>query len=346
MTEEHYEVFLDEFGRRLQDAVESERRWVLPRRRTLLGGLTLCAAVAAGTLLLIAPWTGVPWSAPSNYLARAAVALAPPPGSVLYESWEYEAPSEGPGHPAYTVGPDQLWVEEAYPRHYRVILRPRSAQAAGEEESTPGAFTNPAKSYGVMIASGGFGEADGRIASAGLSGAPLEQGGVLEIPAAQQRPGKVLRSLTFVPPDELLSAQVQVTLGAVLPGPNDTIAPSGADPVSVLREALAEGRAREDGTTEIDGQRALRIEFAPVEPPASAPPLPANAPKPRPYYAYVDPETFYPVQIGSYHFLAYEYLSGTEANLALANIRDQHPGTPVILEGTRLRVPSNATPAY
>jgi hypothetical protein len=64
---------------------------------------------------------------------------------------------------------------------------------------------------------------------------------------------------------------------------------------------------------------------------------------PDPSYAYVDPETFYPIRIESPHglfilpgrppvrsdvvvqYLTYEYLPRTAENLALTDIRIQHP---------------------
>ena len=57
-----------------------------------------------------------------------------------------------------------------------------------------------------------------------------------------------------------------------------------------------------------------------------------------PTYAYVDPETFYPVEIHNpefrgassvTRFLTFEYLPRTPANLALTDIRAQHPGATV-----------------
>jgi hypothetical protein len=53
-----------------------------------------------------------------------------------------------------------------------------------------------------------------------------------------------------------------------------------------------------------------------------------------PTYAYVDPETFYPVEIhhpeflgvrSVVRFLTFEYLPRTPANLELTDIRAQHP---------------------
>lgn len=69
--------------------------------------------------------------------------------------------------------------------------------------------------------------------------------------------------------------------------------------------------------------------------PADAPPLPADHPViDAEAYAYVEPETFHPVEIvfgrDTYRFLAYEYLPDTAANLALTNIRAQHPNATVV----------------
>lgn len=136
--------------------------------------------------------------------------------------------------------------------------------------------------------------------------------------------GDATRSFMFVPPDTLEPF-----------GP----APTGSwDAVDHLRQALADGRAHMDGRTELAGRAVERIRIeCHVEPEAACPGRPAS-------YFYVDPETFLPVQyelpnalhystpsglvdfdvVGRY--LTYEYLPRTEANLALTDIRAQHPG--------------------
>ena len=52
--------------------------------------------------------------------------------------------------------------------------------------------------------------------------------------------------------------------------------------------------------------------------------------------AYVDPKSLYPVRVEgagglfSLDFVTYEYLSGTRANRALADIRAQHPDATLV----------------
>ena len=136
--------------------------------------------------------------------------------------------------------------------------------------------------------------------------------------------GNATRSLMFVPPDTLEPF-----------GPAQT---ASWDAVDHLRGALTGGRAHRDGRTRLAGRVVERIRIeCHVDPEAACPGRPAN-------YFYVDPETFFPVQfelpnavhystpsglvdfdvVGRY--LTYEYLPRTEANLALTDIRAQHPG--------------------
>lgn len=111
------------------------------------------------------------------------------------------------------------------------------------------------------------------------------------------------------------------------------------DPMAGLRDAIREGRAHEDGTTRLDGRTVQRIRFqvgrCPQDVPASL-----CSRKPEPIYAYVDPETHYPVRVVApqnfvgppivwfrweIRYLKYEYLPRTAENLALTDIRAQHP---------------------
>jgi hypothetical protein len=109
------------------------------------------------------------------------------------------------------------------------------------------------------------------------------------------------------------------------------------DPVTELRDALDLGRAHDEGTTQLDGRtvQRIRLEFL----------CDSQSPgcEHEPSYAYVDPETFYPVQIESpsglivgpdgsrvrfrfvMRILSFEYLPRTAANVALTDIRAQHP---------------------
>jgi hypothetical protein len=111
------------------------------------------------------------------------------------------------------------------------------------------------------------------------------------------------------------------------------------DPVEYLREWLSSGRAHDEGTMQLDGRTLRRIR---IDPPSDC--FDPSCPR-KPNYAYVDPETFYPVQIECEdcggialpgrpvlrlhmvtRFLAYEpLLPRTAANLVLTDIRAQHP---------------------
>lgn len=300
-----------------------------PSSRVVLVSVAFGAAMVAA-LFAIAPWSNSP-----SFLARAAAALTPSAGTVLYERWEETIAAE-PGNRVYTVartmGPDQLWVEGNSPHRYRVILEPNSAAAS----LAPADGAGLAFDYGVDMGFVGRGNAVLRNLQRELAGGPLELGGTLEAPGTEARPGTDLRTLTLESRDKLLAARLHVALGASLPGPHDQIIEDDTDPVSALRAAIAEGRAHDAGTAQLDGRSVRRIDLdLPKHLPADAPPLPADAPVIHAEaYAYVEPETFYPVEIvfgrDSYRFLAYEYLPGTSANLALTNIQAQHPSATIV----------------
>ena len=85
-------------------------------------------------------------------------------------------------------------------------------------------------------------------------------------------------------------------------------------------EALECLKAYDEGKTTRDGRTVRRI-CLDASPSACAVSH---------FYAYVDPETFYPVEMDGGNgdvtrFLAFEYLPRTAANVALTNIRAQHP---------------------
>jgi hypothetical protein len=109
------------------------------------------------------------------------------------------------------------------------------------------------------------------------------------------------------------------------------------DLVAMLREAISDGRAHDEGTTELGVRTVERIR---VDAPRDC--FVRGCERDLSYW-YVDPETFYPVQAefsgGDFElldgtvvrvhsvtrWLTYEYLPGTPANRALADIRAQHP---------------------
>jgi|SRR5215218_10459503 len=143
------------------------------------------------------------------------------------------------------------------------------------------------------------------------SGTATELGGTLE----------PMETLRFVPPNTLSAS----SLHFVHP----------LNPVADLREAISEGRAQDEGKTQLDGRTVERIRLDP--------PTDCFSCSNEPGYVYVDPETFYPIQeegphgrlvlpgrpVVTFHvvnrILTFEYLPRTEPNLELTDIRAQHP---------------------
>ena len=100
------------------------------------------------------------------------------------------------------------------------------------------------------------------------------------------------------------------------------------DPAHTFRDAIRYGLAHDEGTTKLGGRTVERVRFGP-------PACHTNHSFcPPPTYAYVDPQTFYPIEIHQpefqgvrsvVRFLTFEYLPRTPENLKLTNIRAQHP---------------------
>ena len=135
-------------------------------------------------------------------------------------------------------------------------------------------------------------------------------------------------TLRFVPPNRLSPYALQIRFPL--------------NPAADLRKAISAGRAHDEGKTQLDGRTVERIRID-----TACLPL-ANCPR-GPVYLYVDPETFYPVEMvatfdqveiaggpgtSSYshvrvrdvtRYLTFEYLPRTAANLALTDIHAQHP---------------------
>ena len=160
------------------------------------------------------------------------------------------------------------------------------------------------------------------------SGTRREVGGTVE---PECSPAEQINCLTedtlrFVPPNTLGVSPLRF----VLP----------PDPVTMLREAIRAGNVDDEGTTELHGRTVERLRIDDQ----SACAFPSCAPG----YAYVDPETFEPVEMHSSgvvgsaegvvvsavrvvdRYLTYEYLSRTAANLALTDIQSQHPDATVV----------------
>jgi hypothetical protein len=109
------------------------------------------------------------------------------------------------------------------------------------------------------------------------------------------------------------------TLATTLEWPNDP--DLDHDPWGNVRQAIDEGTAHHVGRTVLDGRPVERIRVDCDH---------ARFPNCDPIDAYVDPETYLPVRTvagGRFvqDFVTYEYLPGTAANRALADIRAQHP---------------------
>ena len=118
--------------------------------------------------------------------------------------------------------------------------------------------------------------------------------------------GYVIR---FVPPNRL----VNTYLGGA--PPELALMGEGEDPVAALRRALRTGKARDEGRTKRSGRMVEHIRVT----------RGSDA-----FDYYVDPDTFYPVEIdlpgyAEIRYLAYEYLPRTAANVALTSLRAQHP---------------------
>lgn len=123
--------------------------------------------------------------------------------------------------------------------------------------------------------------------------------------------------LEFVPPDTFIVPDLLIGVDL--------------DPAASVRDAIQEGRAHDEGEAQVGGRTVQRIRFeCPL----------GEACEGRPGYVYVDPETFLPVRMelpGGFNSLGqrfdlvvrygtFEYLPRTAANVALTDIRAQHPG--------------------
>ena len=181
--------------------------------------------------------------------------------------------------------PNESWVDQTPPHRYHVLLN-----------GPP-----PPKALNA-----------GRRALACWNGKGPELGGLLDSG----------ETLEFVPPNRLRIA------GGRFGFP--------VDPVADLRQSLNAGTAHDEGKTMLNGRTVERIRIDP-ETRCASPGCPRQ-----PFYWYVDPKTFYPVGMKGpggialadrpflrlhvvVRFLAFEYLPRTPANLALTDIRAQHP---------------------
>jgi hypothetical protein len=143
----------------------------------------------------------------------------------------------------------------------------------------------------------------------------------IEVGGEAHSPKPLLR---FVPPNTLTASHIQYDPEI------------GPDPMADLRQAIGDGFAHREGRTVLDDGRTverIRQDCDLVKFPLCLDPI----------YWYVDPETFKPVRrlsgpglrpapdgscsapCGISDYVTYDYLAGTPANRALADIRAQHP---------------------
>jgi len=278
---------VSDLKRELIAAAERQQRHAAAHahRRRHLGRNRLLLAAA---LLVIAATASLLASAPwdsSPSFLARAEAALRPPAGVVLHQQWAATTTAAEFGCTVRHRPSEIWIDQTPPHRYRVLL----------SDSPPPKLLNA-----------------GRRALACWNGEGLELGGVLNS----------RETLEFVSPDELRSMKPRF------------VAP--VDPVADLRRSLDAGTAHDEGTTKLDGRTVQRIRVDP-DPGCAARGCPQ-----RPLYWYVDPKTFHPVGMEGpagidipgrrflelhvvVRFLAYEYLPRTAANLALTDIRAQHP---------------------
>jgi hypothetical protein len=295
----------------------AERRSAHHARRSRLIMATGALALAAVASLLVA----APWSSPPTFLERAEAALTPPADTILHMKWEVTSSATNPDC-SITRGPNELWIDQEPPHRYRAIL-----------DDPPPAGASP-------------------HTLACMPGTRRELGGTVD-PACsptEQPTCTTQDTVEFEAPNRLNVSPFQF----VLP----------PDPVVMLREAIRAGKAHHEGRTQLHGRTVERIRLDPIslgeldDVMASACAFPSCSFG----TVYVDPETFHPVEVHGPRmvvlepddsgvvvppkklpelpsrvdavraqidvvdrYLTFDYLPRTEENVALTDIRAQHP---------------------
>ena len=271
----------------------------VPARRGTFGGrvvdmrpLLVAATVAvAGAAAL---FVTVPWRSSPSFLAQAEAALIPPEGTILHLKVAETTRPEGTNPYCTSVTRiAEIWVD-ARTHSYR------------------GLFHDPFSPYPFRFFEPGEFE---KVACS--RGTRYEVGGAF--PPGYLTSGCCYRSaeFRFVPPNRLVTLS-----GGGLGTTVQTL-----DPVADLRRAIRLGRAHDEGMTKLRGRVVERIRLDPCDPGPKCPELEDSGLGGG--YAYVDPETFYPIEIRQARdvtrFDVFEYLPRTATNVALASIRAQHP---------------------
>jgi hypothetical protein len=114
---------------RLAQAIERRHGWGTRVLRLIRnpGRTTLAVAVLAG-VAATALFVSSPWKASPGFLERAQAALTPPAGSILHYRYEETHISKDFGC-TVTMGPEEIWIDQAPPHRYRALLSdlPRGA---------------------------------------------------------------------------------------------------------------------------------------------------------------------------------------------------------------------------
>jgi hypothetical protein len=265
-------------------------RLIRSRPRPIALACATVVAAAAAALFVSAPWKN-----PPGFLERAEAALSQ--AGILHMKMQTTS-TWTRASCTVTYSQAEVWIDETPPNTYRVLLNDLPPEAVKADPRTRTCF----------------------------SGRASELGGTYDS----------LGALRFIPPNKLTRTEFTSSYAIQLRFP--------LNPAADLREAIRAGRAHDEGKTELDGRTVERIRIDPLCPPRFT-----DCQLPRDLYIYVDPETFHPVQFvgttsqgeiagGSKHssyshvrvrdatrYLTFEYLPRTAANLALANIRAQHP---------------------
>ena len=250
------------------------------------------AVIGAAALFLTTPWSNSP-----RFLARAEAALTPPQDMILHA----ELTETTDCSVRWTA---QIWVDERT-HTYR------------------GRFHDPFLPYPFR-----YFKLNQISKIPCIRGSTYEAGVVLgPRNVCCGRHNKLLRSyvpIRLVPPHRLLRL---ATPGAANPTIFGTV--PALNPVAELRRAIRVGRAHVLGRTKLNGRPVERILVDPCLP-NKATPCPDTLTDSG-GYAYVDPETYFPVEMhlfgdgSSIRFSRYEYLPRTATNLALTSLRAQHP---------------------
>jgi len=260
-------------------------RWAM--KRPAYVGLASVALIGAAAAAL---FLNTPWKASPGFLERAAAALPTPKGRILHMKTELTTTSTDPPC-TVTFRPDESWADQTPPYRFRSIY------------TTPDVPPSELDTLAVVCASGKQEEIGGPVNA---------------------------RLVEFVPPSTLVNV---APFSPNQPSPLPLTPNHAPDTVTTLRAAIRTGRAHDEGSTTLNGRKVERVRIDPA----------LTHYGPQPLYVYVDPDTFYPVEVravagisfdGGVHvvrvelnirYLTYEYLPRTAANLALTNIRAQHP---------------------